>query len=437
MPPRILPHDPEAEQHVLGASLQSDKALDKALDILQPQHFYGRREATVFDAMRDLRARDEGVDVITLMREMDARHAFDNMPAWQGGVESAKAVMVGYLSTLIAQTTRTDNAERHAWIVKEMWGKRLLIEMLTPPMTQVWNGAKPSRVLRDVEEVLMQARAHIEDDGASSVVSSFKASVWLDEFVKNPPDQRAGVGTPFSWLPRHQPGELHVIGGYPKDGKTAISGQFLKAPMLEGKRIGYCTVEMAWEALTLRIASSYGVPYKALQEGYVHDNFKPALNEALGDLARAQVDLIDDAALTASSLARYQRLGRYDFIIIDYLQLMPYTDRLELNAQLAGITRLARQANIPILLLSQFSRPQNATNTNPFPRPTMASFAETSKIEKDASMVMAIWRKRDEEGVPTHEAKFMVLASRYSEPLVRDIHFRADEQRFVEVAYGR
>lgn len=434
--PRILPQDPDAEAWCLGASLQSPKALEACQTILLPDYFYDSTNGRVFAAMRDLQARDEGVDMVTLMRELDARHHFDNLPPWQGGAEQGKARMVGWLAECVARCTRLDNVERHAFIVKEMWGKRRLIDLLTPPMSQVWNGAKPAKVLRDVEEVLLAARSEIEDDGATSVVSSFKASVWLDEFVRNPPDQSAGVATPFAFLPRHMPGRLHVLGGYPKDGKTAISSQFLKAPMLDGKRIGYCTVEMSWEDLTMRLTSTYGVPYKALQQGFVHDNFQAAFGNALADLAKAQVDLIDDAALTASSLARYQRLGRYDFIIIDYLQLMPYTDRLELNAQIAGITRLARQANIPILLLSQFSRPSNATQANPFPRPTMASFAETSKIEKDASMCMAIWRKRDETGAPTSVAELIVMNSRYSEPTARTLHFRGEEQRFVEVAHA-
>ena len=419
-----------------GITAVIEMSAASGLALLKPEDFVGTKHRFIFTAISNLASQGAPVDILTVMRELDATHAFSHGPQWAGTTEAISEQWRSHLAQCVAEATSTQNVGRHALIVKEMWGKRRLIELLTPPMTQVWNGAKPSRVLRDVEEVLLAARSEIEDDGSTSVISSFKASVWLDEFVRNPPDKTLGVPTPFAFLPRHMPGRLHVLGGYPKDGKTAISSQFLKAPMMEGKRIGYCTVEMSWEDLTMRIASTYGVPYKGLQDGFVHENFQHAFGEALTELAKAQVDLIDDSALTASSLARYQRLGRYDFIIIDYLQLMPYADRLELNVQIAGITRLARQASIPILLLSQFSRPQNATQSNPFPRPTMASFAETSKIEKDAAMCMAIWRKRDETGAPTSVAELIVMNSRYSEPTARTLHFRADEQRFVEQAFA-
>jgi replicative DNA helicase len=139
--------------------------------------------------------------------------------------------------------------------------------------------------------------------------------------------------------------------------------------------------------------------------------------------------------VTAADIARYQRLGRYDYLVIDYLQRMPYKDRFELNAEIKGITTLARTAKIPILLLSQFSRQSNAPlSSHGFPKPNMTMFAETSVIEKEASMAMAVWRPRDENGEPGSEAEFLVMASRYSTPGVRKMHFDGDSVRFTEAA---
>jgi len=434
--PRLLPQSEDAERHVLGACLQSPKALTEALLELRTHHFYVNRCATVFEAMATIASRDEPVDMVTVMRELDASHKFEARAAWQGNIESQKAEMTCFLAELVAETPTTDHVKRHAKIVKEMWGKRRLIEVFTPPMTNVWNGARPDDVLKAVEKAVLTARTEIEDEGESRVVSVFDAAEWIQGRVKNPPDKRAGIGTPFGFLPRFQPGRLYVLGGYPKDGKTAAMVQFLKAGAEDGKRVGVCTVEMSWEDITTRIVSTYGVPYGPLQDGIVAPAHQESFERALTSLAKMDIDLIDDAAITASDIARYQRIGRYDYILIDYLQRMPYSDRFELNAQIKGITTLARKAEIPILLLSQFSRPQNTSPGKPFPRPNMSQFAETSVIEKEAAMAMAIWRPRDEHGEPGEAAEFIVMASRYTSPTFRKLHFRGHEQYFAEVAFG-
>lgn len=433
--PRSLPQNEDAERHVLGAALQSPAAADKALLILQPQHFFARRHERIFAVMRDLRAEDTTPDAVTVGRELERRHWLADLcgtpPAWEGGVEAGEAMGRAYLSELIGTTYSVTAVEKHAQIVREMWGKRRLIEVFTPPMSNVWNGARPDDVLRAVEEAVISARSEIEDEGESRVVSSFQAAQWLQDRVRNPPQAKEGIATPFSFLPRFQGGRLHVLGGYPKDGKTALMAQFVKEPMREGARIAVGTIEMSWEAMTTRIVSTYGVPYRELQKGIVAPPHQPAFERALEDLAKAKVDIVDDPALTAADVARYQRLGRYDYWIIDYLQRMPYNDRFELNAHIKSLTTLARKENIPILLLSQFSRPQGTVG---FPRPTMNQFAETSLIEKEASLAMAIWRKRDENGDPGSEAELIILANRYDEPGRRFLAFRGNEQRFVEIA---
>lgn len=433
--PRQLPQNNDAECQVLGASLMDAHAAETALQILQPHHFYLSRHQRIFNVIRDLRMEDDAIDVVTVARELERRHWLADLTGlhapWEGGPEVGEARGRAYLSELIGSTIATSTVERHALIVKEMWGKRRLIELFTPPMSNVWNGARPDDVLKAVEEAVIGARSEIEDEGDSRVVSSFQAAQWLEERVRNPPGPKEGIATPFSFLPRFQGGRLHVLGGYPKDGKTALMTQFIKEPMREGARIAVGSIEMSWEALTVRIASTYGVPYRELQKGIVAPPYRPAYERALEDLSKARIDLIDDASMSAADVVRYQRLGRYDYWVIDYLQRMPYADRFELNAHIKTLTTMARKEDIPVLLLSQFSRPQGTVG---FPRPTMNQFAETSLIEKEASLAMAIWRPRDENGEPGPNAEFLILANRYDEPGRRLLHFRGHEQRFAEIA---
>lgn len=433
MPP-ALPSAGETEDLVIGACLQSQKAVEQALAGCKPEHFFTETNAVLFRVITELHALEEVVDIATIMRRLDMQHAFENLPPWRGGKEAAHAQMISRLSQQLLVATRTDNVTRHCEIIKEMWGKRHLIEVLVPPMTSLRNGARPDKVMRDVERVLVEARQLIEDEGATAVIDGFSAAQWLSEHVKNPPDPKAGIGTPFAFLGRFQPGRLYVIGGYPKDGKTALSVQFLSAACNDGAHVGYCSVEMSWQDLTTRIASTFGVPYTQLQSGHVSAFAQEAFELALASITNWRIEIIDDASLSPGELVRHQRLKRYDYIIIDYLQRMPYADRHELNQVIKAITTLARKAQIPILLLSQFSRPQNTTPSNPYPRPNMSMFAETSVIEKEAAMAMSVWRKRDEEGNPGSEAELNVMANRYGQPGLKPMFFDGEKQRFTEVA---
>src|SRR5439155_17452508 len=122
---------------------------------------------------------------------------------------------------------------------------------------------------------------------------------------------------------------------------------------------GYASVEMSWRDLAERIVSTFGVPYEPLQRGIVGEPYRDAFGKAVSAVSMWDFKIIDDAAMTAAELTRQQRVGRYGLLIVDYLQRMPFRDRQDLNAQIKGITTLARNERIPVLLLSQFSRPWN------------------------------------------------------------------------------
>ena len=48
---RILPHNQEAEQGLLGALLVDNRALEKVGDFLRPQHFFMPAHQRIYDAI--------------------------------------------------------------------------------------------------------------------------------------------------------------------------------------------------------------------------------------------------------------------------------------------------------------------------------------------------------------------------------------------------
>ena len=105
-----------------------------------------------------------------------------------------------------------------------------------------------------------------------------------------------------------------------------------------------------------------------------------------------------------AKLRRLQAEHGLSLVVIDYLQLMSSRGRIEnRNQEVSAISRglklMAKELNVPILVLSQLSR---ASETRPGDhRPQLSDLRDSGSIEQDADLVAFIFReevyKRDRE----------------------------------------
>ena len=82
-------------------------------------------------------------------------------------------------------------------------------------------------------------------------------------------------------------------------------------------------------------------------------------------------------------------------VIIDYIQLMQGRGRFENRTlELASISRslkgLAKELNVPIVVLSQLSRAPESRSDH---RPQLSDLRESGALEQDADVVMFIYRE--------------------------------------------
>src|SRR5437764_8819477 len=104
---RVPPHNLQAEESLLGASLLSRDAIVDAVEICEADDFYKPAHGHVFDAVCSLYGQGEPVDPVTVADELRRADLLDAA----GGPAS--------LVSLQANTPATSNAARYARIVEE------------------------------------------------------------------------------------------------------------------------------------------------------------------------------------------------------------------------------------------------------------------------------------------------------------------------------
>jgi replicative DNA helicase len=130
--------------------------------------------------------------------------------------------------------------------------------------------------------------------------------------------------------------------------------------------------------------------------------------------------------------AKARRLKRefgIGLLIIDYLQLIQAGIRVDNREQeIAYISRqlkaLAKDLDIPIVVLSQLSRPQKGQEEK---RPVLSDLRESGAIEQDADVVIFIHRETEgstDEGKPMFKYELVIAKQRNGPVDNVDVVFR-------------
>ena len=212
LPPQAL----DAEMAVLGSMLIEKDALEKAFDILKPEHFYKSAHKQIFAAMAALTARGQAVDLITVTEELKRTGLLA-----QVGAER-------YLSELMDKVSTAAHVEYYANIVRETSLVRELINISTTTIEKCYNQEEePSSLVDDAQAQLFALSQKREMKGfVSSKVLAEEVSEQIEKLIrdKNPVK---GVPTGFTQFDMKTGGlrksDLIILAARPSQGKTAMA----------------------------------------------------------------------------------------------------------------------------------------------------------------------------------------------------------------------
>ncbi len=395
MPTRKMPQNLEAEMSVLGVAFLNKSALTKICDELYPDMFYSDANRKLFEAIKSLYEQKIPLDATTIIDELDKKKNLNAI----GGVE--------YISEVIDSVATAANLEYYIKIVKEKAIIRNLIDTATDIVTDAYEedenvteilDSAEKRILNIVRERQSSDFIHIKDAIAIAQEN-------LEKLAKNGADL-TGIPTGFYDLDKasaglHE-GELIIVAARPGMGKTAFALNIATyAAQNTKKAVAIFNLEMPAEALVNRMRSAVGqVDSYKIQTGKLnHEDWK-RINEANSQLAETNIQIVDDASITAAEIkAKCRSLANSEeglgLVIIDYLQLItsggkrPESRQQEVSDISRSLKTMAMELKVPVIALAQLSRSAEKRENN---QPMLADLRESGSIEQDADMVIFINR---------------------------------------------
>jgi replicative DNA helicase len=243
------------------------------------------------------------------------------------------------------------------------------------------------------------------------------------------------------------PGELIIIAGRPGMGKTTFAINIARKMSIGNEKTVKPTAIFSLEMPREQVAKNILCAEAQLSAQRMRRfDFSPEEYEDLkfyGKQLQAAPMYIDDTSgLSLSALrARCRRLKhRKDvrMIVVDYLQLMQgppgrQTNREQEVAEISrGLKAIARELEIPVVVLSQLNR--SAEKRDNDKRPQLSDLRESGSIEQDADVVIMLYRDEYYDPEKNAEAEniqyAMVLKNRNGPVGNVKLTFRKDILRF-------
>ncbi len=396
MPVRKMPQNLEAEMSVLGVAFLNKNALTKICEDLYEEMFYSDANRKLFAAIKSCYENKIPVDITTIKEELDKKK---NLTAI-GGIE--------YISEVIDSVATAANLDYYIKIVKDKAVIRNLIDTATDIITDAYEEEEDithtldeaeKRILNVVKERQTSDFIHIKDAIA-------RAQEQLEILSQNK-SAITGVPSGFYDLDKatagFHPGELIIIAARPGMGKTAFALNIAvnAAKSIGNKAVAIFNLEMPAEQLVNRMRSAVGqIDSYKIQTGQMsHEDWK-RINEANSQLAETNIQIVDDATITAAEIkAKCRTLANKEeglgLIIIDYLQLVtsggkrPDSRQQEVSEISRAFKTMAMELKVPVIALAQLSRNAERRESN---QPMLADLRESGSIEQDADLVLFINR---------------------------------------------
>lgn len=400
-----------AEKAVLGCCMLDRDACTQICSELTAEDFEYDIHRIIYAAISFLHGKQTPVDLITVSNYLDEHNQSEVTGDFQYLTELCQAIpttsnAVEYIRTLRARTTRSK-----------------LSTLLQVNLGAVTDGHEVDAILAE----LSKGMTELQSSKQKNMVTTADMADALISYMEAP--ELPTIKTGFHELDLRtgglRGGELILLAGRPGMGKTSMA-QSLALNMAKSEHhVVFLECEMPPLDLSMRWISALSkLPLGMIRnKGIRADADMDKYIQASARFSELQITMLDASGWTVSKIrAEMLKLSKnkpIDALFIDYLQLLqPEKTSGNTNDAVADQSKrlkmLARELDVPIILLSQLNRGVESRDDK---RPRLSDLRDSGAIEQDADAVLFLYRGNvyDEE-IPPDRAELNVAKLRNGQP---------------------
>jgi replicative DNA helicase len=408
---RSLPHSIEAEEYLLSCCLlDGSDVISRCLEArIRPESFYDSKHGIIFERLLDLYNRQAPIDVSVVAEDLKTARQLE---------------AVGGYAFLTQVSSRIPTTAQAGYFIDKVREQSLLREMIrsaTGAVEECYNfSGGIDEFVDQIEQRIFSVTQNRVSESAKPMREPTREAMNVITKMMMKKGELTGVSSGFIELDKlmwgFQRQEMIVLAARPSMGKTSLALNFAEAASMpkRGEPVASLvfSLEMSAAQLALRMLCSRArVNMKLLRDGLLSKNGdeQNRLVEVADEFSKAPIFIDDSSALSIMQLrAKARRVHarhKLGFIAVDYLQLLSPTDsKMPREQQVAeasrGLKSLAKELDVPVLVLSQLNRSSEKENRTP----KLADLRESGSIEQDADVVLMLARPRDAD------EKFQVAA---------------------------
>lgn len=393
----------EIEGAVLGALIIDGESLDDVINLLNVDIFSGRESKEVIKIILELHREGAKNDLLSIVEKIRTKKLEQLVPI----VEVAK---------LTNSVNGSWQLETHIRILHERWirkeirksGNELLIEADDYDIHALELLGKAETTLNTINNLIVKGEVRSTESIAKNVLAKNEKIIQNDKGL-------SGIPSGFTFLDKvtggWQDSDLIILAARPGMGKTSLALNLFAGPALKHNiPTAFFSLEMSAEQLFQRVVSQEsGIPLsKIAREGIRGEDLKQ-FEGWVQHIASQPLNIDDTGGISISDFhskaSKLKREKNIRLIVIDYLQLMTsgvksHSQNHEVGLISGKLKMIAKELNIPIIVLSQLSRAVEQRGGSK--KPVLSDLRDSGSIEQDADMVMFLYRP-EYYGITTDE----------------------------------
>lgn len=356
----ILPNNFLAEQAVLNILLTNPALIENNLSKLNIESFYFEPHRLIFVAILNLSEKQIPINLTTLISYLQDKQELE---------------LIGGLQRVINIINRFENfsdLDEYIKLLKEKYVRRLMIE--SGKQIILWGyttSIDTNTLLSEIEQLIFNLN---ENNLSEKIYNSAEImdDIFQDMVSKIKKDESLGLKSSYhdldSILQGFQKSDLIIVAGRPSMGKTAFALNLGKNIVKNyNVPLVLFTLEMSRQQIIYRFISTEAqINANKLKSNKMTEVEWKILSQSMTDISQMPIFIDDNPNISILDIRNKLRKiflakEKDGVVIIDYLQLLKGTDNSDNRVQeISVITRnlkiLAKEFNLPIIVLSQLSR---------------------------------------------------------------------------------